>query len=108
MKKERIVLQLDTSSNEYINICLIVDGKEFCKNEKYGKTRSQIVLPLLHTLLEEHTTSLRDLNEISVHTGPGSFTGLRVGVSIANTLGNYLKIPINKQPVGKLVEPEYT
>jgi tRNA threonylcarbamoyladenosine biosynthesis protein TsaB len=37
----------------------------------------------------------KDLAKIQVKTGPGSFTGLRVGVSTANALGFSLGIPVN-------------
>ena len=74
-----------------------------------SRWHSQIVLPMITELLTQKGKSLNDLTEIEVFTGPGSFTGLRVGVSIANALGYALKIPVNGKEPSKLeiVEPIY-
>jgi tRNA threonylcarbamoyladenosine biosynthesis protein TsaB len=91
-------LSIDTSDGEEVAIKL--DGKEF--REKARKQKSQRLLPLIEETLKTEGKSLQDLDEIEVNTGPGSFTGLRVGVSIANALGWALGIPVN----GKNVEEE--
>ena len=44
-------------------------------------------------LLKEHK-SLTDLDRIIIYQGPGSFTGLRIGFSVANALGYGLEIPV--------------
>lgn len=56
---------------------------------------SRDLLPLIEEALCESNLALTDISEISVHTGPGSFTGLRVGIAVANTLGLLLGVPIN-------------
>jgi len=48
----------------------------------------------IRTLLEEHGHSFPDLRGIVVFKGPGSFTGLRIGISVANALANGLTIPV--------------
>jgi tRNA threonylcarbamoyladenosine biosynthesis protein TsaB len=48
----------------------------------------------LRTMLETHDHALTDLDGITVFKGPGSFTGLRIGISVANALADGLKIPI--------------
>jgi tRNA threonylcarbamoyladenosine biosynthesis protein TsaB len=45
--------------------------------------------------LSEADLKKSDLNEIKVATGPGSYTGLRVGVAVANALAFALGIPVN-------------
>lgn len=45
-------------------------------------------------LLESQGRSLDDLAGVAVFKGPGSFTGLRIGLSVANTLADSLKLPI--------------
>ena len=99
---------IDTASNEIIRVGLFVDNKKDIVEEKIGKQKSQIVLPLIEALLKKHNLVLQDIESIEVATGPGSFTGLRVGISIANTLGTFLKIPINNKQIGELVEAKYT
>lgn len=72
-----------------------------------GAEKSQQVLSLINQILRKHKKTLKDITEIKVETGPGSFTGLRVGVSVANALAWALKIPINGKSIGELVEPKY-
>ena len=45
-------------------------------------------------VLKAKHLSLSDLNGIVVYQGPGSFTGLRIGISVANALADSLDIPI--------------
>ena len=45
-------------------------------------------------LLESQGRDLKDLEGIAVFKGPGSFTGLRIGISVANTLADSLDLPI--------------
>lgn len=65
--------------------------------------------PALVSLIEEavQTNNIKfsDITEIVVAPGPGSYTGLRVGVAVANALGFLLNIPINGKRA--LVTPAY-
>lgn len=53
---------------------------------------------MIHTkikdLLENKSLTLTDLGGVVVFSGPGSFTGLRIGISVANALAEGLNIPI--------------
>ncbi len=89
------IIFIDTTSNEEITVALIMNGKQFEKKAKVGRDRPQMVLPLLDQLLKENTLSLKDIDEIEVREGPGSFTGIRVGFSIGNALGYSLGVPVN-------------
>jgi len=101
-----IVLYIDTSVREEIKVGIDIDGKLYEKRAK--NLKSQETLPLIEKLLKEKKIKLNQINEIKVNTGPGSFTGLRVGVAIANALGFSLKIPVNGKKVGEYVSPIYT
>ena len=48
----------------------------------------------IDTLLKEHTKQLHDITGIVCFQGPGSFTGLRIGLSVANALAVALDVPI--------------
>lgn len=65
---------------------------ELSQENEYG---SQVLLPLITKLLQAASCKLQDLEGIEVEIGPGSFTGLRVGVSVANALGFALGISVN-------------
>lgn len=101
------VLLIDTSNNKEVKVGLKIDGKEHILQQQLDHRKAQVVLPLIEQLLKEHSLSLKDVTAIQVNEGPGSFTGLRVGVAIANTLGYLLNIPINGKKVGEFVEPTY-
>ncbi len=95
------VLIIDTTDNKTMTVGLRIDGKMFLKKQALDRRKAQVVLPLLEELLVEHELQQSDLTAIEVNPGPGSFTGIRVGLSIANTLGFLLQIPVNGKKVGE-------
>ena len=105
-------LYIDTSSNQKTIIKL---GDKTLEQDS-SVWHSQVVLPMIQKLLRTVNPALpagrcelKDITEIEVNPGPGSFTGLRVGATIANALGYALKIPVNGKQVDKLdiFEPHY-
>lgn len=100
-------LTIDPPSNQYICVGLRINGKEDIIKQKIDARKAQVVLPMLDKLLRKHKLKPTDLTAIEVNTGLGSFTGLRVGVSIANALSYALKIPVNKKRIGDFVAPIY-
>jgi tRNA threonylcarbamoyladenosine biosynthesis protein TsaB len=62
---------------------------------------------MLTEMLAAQSLSLDDLKEIEVHPGPGSYTGLRVGFTIANALGYLLGIPVNGKTMADPAVPVY-
>ena len=58
------------------------------------KSTSIETMPALISLLDKHNLTPNDLNKIAVCIGPGSFTGTRIGVTIAKTIAYSIKIPI--------------
>lgn len=99
---------IDTSNNKEVIVSVTINGKEDKVVEPLNTRKAQIVLPTLEQLLKKHKKSLQDITAIKVNPGPGSFTGLRVGVAIANTLGYLLQIPVNNNKVGEFVDPIYS
>lgn len=99
-------LYIDTSDREKIIIGL--DEEKFETEARQEK--SQRLLPFIIEVLEKKEKEIKDIKEIEVHTGPGSFTGLRVGVAVANTLGWVLGIPVNGKDLrkGNTVDIIYT
>lgn len=104
---KNIILLIDTSSNQEIKVGLKVNDQEYVLKQKIGVQKAQVVLPMVEKILKKYNLELQNLTGIEVNSGPGSFTGVRVGISIANALGFVLKVPINGKKVGELVEPVY-
>lgn len=98
-------LFIDTSDSEKIVVGF--DGKRFETNARQEK--AQRLLPFIDELLKKEGKKLKDITEIEVNTGPGSFTGLRVGVSVANALGWALGIPVNGKDLkkGEIIDIKY-
>lgn len=99
------ILTIDTSNSTITIVGLEIDGKKYFLRERTGNLKSQNLLPLISRILKKCKVSLKELSEIKVNLGPGSFTGLRVGVAVANTLAWALGIPINGK--NKPVQPIY-
>ena len=100
-------LIIDSSNNKQIIVGLKIGNKKHLVKHKVDSKKAQVILPLIEKILKKHSFKIEDINSISVDTGPGSFTGLRIGISIANVLGFALKIPVNGKNIGELVEPVY-
>jgi len=98
-------LYIDTSKKDEISVFL--NGEVFKTSSK--KEKSQKLLPFIDEVLKKKRVGLKDLTEIGVNVGPGSFTGLKVGVSIAQTLGWVLDIPVNGKNLrkGEIIEIKY-
>lgn len=85
-------LFIDTHKETRIG--LLRDKKQLKLITDESKQQSIIVMPILENLLKEFNLELSQVNEIIVVTGPGSFTGVRLGVTIAKTIAYCLNIPI--------------
>ncbi len=95
-------LYIDSTDN--LKTVIKIDNHELIKN--YDSPREQNILVIINEVLKKNKLSLKDISTIEVNPGPGSFTGTRVGVAIANTLAFALGIKVNghRPPI----EPVYT
>lgn len=100
-------LFIDTASNEKIIVGLISNGKELKIEHRIDRRKAQAVLPMVDDIVKKQSVLLSDLASIRVNTGPGSFTGVRVGISVANALSFALNVPINHKKRGELAKPTY-
>jgi len=104
---EEIVLYIDTSATEEVRVGISIGGEKDFAVKASRREKAQVTLSLIADLLDKHDLVPDDIDKIEVNTGPGSFTGLRVGLSIANTMGSFLEIPINNEGKGEIVLPLY-
>jgi len=102
-----MILKIDSTVTNHIVVQLI-DPKvnKIDKLVQKQKLGSQVLLPMIVKILKKNKVDFSDLTAVEVNPGPGSFTGTRVGVSVANALGFALNIPINKKK-GTIVIPVY-
>lgn len=99
---------IDSSGSEAVSVVLYAgDGKQHKLKKLVSHAKAQEVLPMIEKLLTKHDFALVDVAAIRVNTGPGSYTGLRVGIAIANMLGMLLGVSVNGLPVGQTVTPVY-
>lgn len=94
-----MILHINTKDQKVIRVSLKKEGKAVKSLSEENEYGSQVLLPLIVKLLQTTNSNLQTLTGIEVETGPGSFTGLRVGVSVANALGFALGIPVNAKKI---------
>lgn len=99
-----VKLYLDTSTD----VCVLrLDGKEYTRPGRHDM--SEKILEFIHDKLQENQADWQDISEITFFSGPGSFTGLRIGATIVNTLADQLQVPLFDQH-GKqhqIILPDY-
>lgn len=88
-----VILAIDTSAKS-VSCALVRDGSVlasyFANN---GLTHSQTLLPMVEHLLQTAGISLQQIDALAVNTGPGSFTGVRIGVSAVKGLAFTHNLP---------------
>lgn len=76
------------------SVALYLDGKVFDAVIDTDKRHAESVLPAAESLLFEHGLSTADMDAFAADVGPGSFTGVRIGVCMANALGAAHQKPV--------------
>lgn len=90
-----IQLHIDTSNSRKTIVRLFIDKKVTTVKREASTWSSQILLLAVEAIIKQHKLKISQLQKISVNCGPGSYTGLRVGIAVANTLSYLLEIPVN-------------
>lgn len=88
------ILGIDTSTMA-ASVAVIEDNQLVCEytiNTK--KTHSQKLMPMIENMLKESDLNINDIDLIGICVGPGSFTGLRIGMATAKAIAHVNNIPI--------------
>lgn len=100
-----IVLSIDTSTPQsYVSVWK--EGKFYSDSSCVKDSHNELLSKLVSDVLLESKTDSAELAALIIGSGPGSFTGLRIGYAYAKGLSLALKIPINAYST--LESPAYT
>lgn len=89
-----ITLAIDTTRERLQLALVMADGTVETEIRDIAKGHAEIIFEAIAALLERSGLDYGGLDRIATTTGPGSFTGLRIGLSTARGLGLALDIPV--------------
>jgi len=110
------ILHIETST-KVCSVALSLNGKTISlkETEEDGYSHGENLTLFIQDVLKQADISLKDINAVSVASGPGSYTGLRIGVSTAKGLCYPLNIPLiaidaltSLKEIAKVKYPEST
>ncbi|MGN4989664.1 tRNA (adenosine(37)-N6)-threonylcarbamoyltransferase complex dimerization subunit type 1 TsaB [Aeromonas sp. 97A] len=87
------ILAVDTAT-EACSAALLVGDKLFSRWEEAPRDHTRKILPMVQAVLEDAGISLSDLDAIAFGRGPGSFTGVRICISVAQGLAFGAGVPL--------------
>lgn len=73
---------------------VVIDGESHTHVWQADRMLAKSLLRYIEDSLHQYNASWGDITGLGVHRGPGSFTGLRIGMTVMNTLADALSIPI--------------
>ncbi len=86
------LLLIDTASPT-TTVALRLQDRIFSESTRQHRQAAQQVLPLVDKILASHGVKIKDLGAIGVVNGPGSFTGMRIGVAVTQGLSRAAGVP---------------
>jgi tRNA threonylcarbamoyladenosine biosynthesis protein TsaB len=87
------ILAVDTAT-EACSAALLVGDTLFSRWEEAPRDHTRKILPMVQAVLEDAGITLSDLDAIAFGRGPGSFTGVRIGISVAQGLAFGVGVPL--------------
>jgi tRNA threonylcarbamoyladenosine biosynthesis protein TsaB len=89
-----IILAVESSAVA-ASVAVLENEKLLCEiYSNNGLTHSVTLLPAIKSALDFCSHTPADVDVFAVSNGPGSFTGLRIGAAVVNTLASELNIPL--------------
>ena len=87
------ILSIDTASN-ICGVSILEDNKLICNlDTDTGRTHSENLMPMVEQAFNKTNLSLKNIDLIACDIGPGSFTGIRIGVATTKAFNDSLNIP---------------
>lgn len=88
------ILAVDTSS-KICAVAILEDNKVIDEIKlDNGKTHSENLMPIIKEILDKNNLTLKDMNLIAVSVGPGSFTGIRIGIATIKPMAEVYNLPV--------------
>ncbi|WP_455813045.1 tRNA (adenosine(37)-N6)-threonylcarbamoyltransferase complex dimerization subunit type 1 TsaB [Pseudomonas graminis] len=87
------ILAIDTAT-EACSVALLNNDRLLAHFELCAREHTQRILPLVQQILQEGGVALKDLDALAFGRGPGSFTGVRIGIGIAQGLSLGANLPL--------------
>lgn len=89
-----LILAADTSGSN-CSVALMKDQALLGEyNMNFGKQHSILLMPMIEELMDKTGVQPQELTHLAINLGPGSFTGLRIGLSVLEAMAYALEIPL--------------
>jgi tRNA threonylcarbamoyladenosine biosynthesis protein TsaB len=88
------MILLWNSASMTVTMSLVDNEQQYDYTWEAGRSLAHDMLSYLRDKLAEHHATFDDISGIGAFRGPGSFTGLRIGLTVLNTIATDKKIPI--------------
>ncbi len=89
-----MLLAIDTATDQASVALEVPGGAPLEENVAGARRHAAVLLPMIQSLLRQAGASLEDISGVVLSDGPGSFTGLRVGASVAKALVHARTLPL--------------
>ena len=89
-----LVLALDTSAT-FVSVALLNEKQVFAiAEEEMERGQAEALMPMIEGIMAQAHKKMSDIDAVAVTVGPGSFTGVRIGLAAARAFGLALNVPV--------------
>ena len=93
--ENNLILALDTTADS-ISVALVQNQNVIAHQyRKMDRGQGEALIPMIQEVFKKAGHNFKDINQVAVSVGPGSFTGVRIGLATARGIGLALDIPVS-------------